>query len=166
MEHDPTSEIPDPPAAATRSVRRINAIKRLMEQRYTLEQIQEQFLAFKSAMDNLEDAVEEVLGLFEQKLDGAARPVSELGQMKLVQELFEDNERSSAEIPVWIPSADPTQFLTAGVALDEGGSGSLTLGPMAFDAEFDPSGSMLKGSMQAGVAQIEVDRVWADGTPP
>ena len=55
-----------------RSVRRINAIKRLMEQRYTLEQIQEQFLAFKSAMDNLEDAVEEVLGLFEQKLDGVA----------------------------------------------------------------------------------------------
>ena len=54
-----------------RSVRRINAIKRLMEQRYTLEQIQEQFLAFKSAMDNLEDAVEEVLGLFEQKLDAS-----------------------------------------------------------------------------------------------
>lgn len=53
-----------------RSVRRINAIKRLMEQRYTLEQIQEQFLAFKSAMDNLEDAVEEVLGLFEHKVDG------------------------------------------------------------------------------------------------
>lgn len=52
-----------------RAVRRINAIKQLMAQRFTLEEIQSQFFAFKSAMDNLQDAVEDTVGLFEQRLD-------------------------------------------------------------------------------------------------
>jgi hypothetical protein len=101
-----------------------------------------------------------------RELDGSAQPVSEIGQMMAVQELFASKDRSNVDMPIWIPAADPTRFLTAGVALDDDGGGNLTLGPMTIAAQFDRTGSMRSGRIQAGVASIEVDRVWVDGTPP
>lgn len=73
-----------------KSVRRINAIKRLMEQRFTLEEIQGQFLAFKSAIDTLEDSMAEVLGLFEARLQGLDAERRE----RLVRELSSVRDRA------------------------------------------------------------------------
>lgn len=106
----------------------------------------------------------------ERELEAGARPVSEIGQMMAVQQLFNDVERDDVAMDVWIPQADPTQFLSAGVAMAADGRaeglGQLTLGPMSIDAEFDPSGSLRSGHMQAGVMSVELDRVWVEGTPP
>ncbi|MEZ4454566.1 MAG: MerR family transcriptional regulator [Nannocystaceae bacterium] len=53
----------------TRAVRRINAIKKLMAERYTIEEIQAKFLTFKDSIENLEDAIEELMRAFTDKLD-------------------------------------------------------------------------------------------------
>ena len=97
-------------------------------------------------------------------------PVSEIGQMRAVQHLLTDSEKSSVTMNVWIPAADPTRFLEAGVSMgadgrDEG-FGTLTLGPMAIAAQFDQAGSLLNGRLDAGATQMVMERVWADGTPP
>ena len=59
-----------------RAVRRINAIKKLMAEHYTIEEIQARFLTFKDSIENLDEALAELLGLFEEKIgsqDPAAR---------------------------------------------------------------------------------------------
>ena len=81
-----------------------------------------------------------------------------------------DTETSNVTMEVWIPAADPTRFMAADVSMapddrDEG-RGTLTLGPMAIAAQFDASGSLLNGSLDAGPAQMVMERIWADGTPP
>jgi len=53
----------------TRSVRRINAIKKLMAERYTIEEIQAKFLTFKDSIETLEEALEELLRAFQEKID-------------------------------------------------------------------------------------------------
>ncbi len=52
----------------TRAVRRINTIKRLMAERYTIEEIQSRFLTFKDNIETLDEALSELLKLFEQKV--------------------------------------------------------------------------------------------------
>lgn len=51
-----------------RAVRRINTIKRLMAERYTIEEIQARFLTFKDSIETLDEALGELLRLFEQKV--------------------------------------------------------------------------------------------------
>jgi DNA-binding transcriptional MerR regulator len=51
-----------------RAVRRINTIKRLMGERYTIEEIQARFLAFKDGIEILDEALAEILQLFEDKI--------------------------------------------------------------------------------------------------
>lgn len=51
-----------------RSVRRINTIKRLMAERYTIEEIQARFLTFKDSIETLDEALGELLRLFERKV--------------------------------------------------------------------------------------------------
>jgi hypothetical protein len=51
-----------------RAVRRINTIKRLMAERYTIEEIQARFLTFKDAIETLDEALAELLRLFEQRI--------------------------------------------------------------------------------------------------
>lgn len=101
------------------------------------------------------------------EIDGAVQPMSELGQMLVVNELLSSSERSQASMDVWVPDADPSRFLPAGVVLDaqqgESGHGTLTIGPMAIAARFDHTGSLLNGSMQAGAAELRMERVWAAG---
>ncbi|MBK8265833.1 MAG: MerR family transcriptional regulator [Nannocystis sp.] len=53
----------------TRSVRRINAIKKLMAERYTIEEIQAKFLTFKDSIETLEEALDELLRVFQEKID-------------------------------------------------------------------------------------------------
>ncbi len=53
-----------------RAVRRINAIKKLMAERYTIEEIQVRFFAFKDSIESLDEALTELLRLFQSKIDG------------------------------------------------------------------------------------------------
>ena len=91
-------------------------------------------------------------------------------QRRAVQHLLTDNGMSDVTMSVWIPAADPTRFMEAGVSMDAAGReearGTLTLGPMAIAAQFDDSGSLLTGHMNAGAVDMAMERVWADGTPP
>ncbi|MFV8756555.1 MerR family transcriptional regulator [Nannocystaceae bacterium ST9] len=52
-----------------RAVRRINLIKRLMAERYTLEEIQARFLVFKDDIETLDEATAKLLHSFERKLE-------------------------------------------------------------------------------------------------
>lgn len=101
------------------------------------------------------------------EIDGTAQPMSELGQMLVVNDLLASDERDEASMDVWLPDADPSRFLPAGVVLDaeRGGNGHalLTIGPMSIAAQFDRSGSLLNGSMQAGAAELRMERVWVAG---
>jgi len=51
-----------------RAVRRINTIKKLMAERYTIEEIQAKFLTFKDSIETLDEAIEDLLSQFESKL--------------------------------------------------------------------------------------------------
>ncbi|MCA9682485.1 MAG: MerR family transcriptional regulator [Myxococcales bacterium] len=51
-----------------RAVRRINLIKKLMAERYTLEEIQDKFLAFKDDIETLDEASNKLIERFEDKL--------------------------------------------------------------------------------------------------
>src|SRR5688572_20362809 len=59
-----------------RAVRRINTIKRLMGERYTIEEIQARFLTFKDRIEALDDALAELLRQFDEKV--GAQPPSKL----------------------------------------------------------------------------------------
>ncbi len=103
------------------------------------------------------------------QIDGAMVPMSELGQMLTVQHLMADQSRKSANISVWVPTADPTQFLQAEVALDPksaDGRGRLVMGPLSISAQFDQSGSLMTGTVQAGAAEVVLDRIWVSGRLP
>jgi DNA-binding transcriptional MerR regulator len=51
-----------------RAVRRINTIKRLMAERFTIEEIQQRFLTFKDHIETLDEALGDLLRLFEDKV--------------------------------------------------------------------------------------------------
>jgi DNA-binding transcriptional MerR regulator len=51
-----------------RALRRINTIKRLMAERYTIEEIQARFLTFKDSIETLDEALGELLRLFDSKI--------------------------------------------------------------------------------------------------
>lgn len=113
-----------------------------------------------------------VSGTFQGKeitgeIDGAEQPMSELGQMLAVRDLMADPERQSATLSVWAPEADPTRFLEADVELDPvrrtDGHGHLKLGALDIAAQFDDSGSLRSGAMQAGATEITLERVWVGG---
>lgn len=132
-------------------------------------------LTMRLSLDPLDNGDWLVSGIFQGKeineeISGAAQPMSEIGQMRAVQSLLADAERSSVTLDVWVPDADPTQFLQAGVSLDadrrDDGYGNLTLGPLAIVAQFDVTGSLMSGRMRAGAAEMLLERVLANGTPP
>lgn len=51
-----------------RAVRRINTIKKLMAERYTIEEIQARFLTFKDRIEILDEALSELTRLFEARI--------------------------------------------------------------------------------------------------
>jgi DNA-binding transcriptional MerR regulator len=53
-----------------RTVRRINAIKRLMGEGHTIEEIQEQFLRYTDILETLEEGFSEVFTRLEREVDG------------------------------------------------------------------------------------------------
>jgi hypothetical protein len=61
-----------------KTVRRINEVKRLMGEGYTIEEIQEQFLLFTDLVENVDESVDELLarldeGVASERLDPQAR---------------------------------------------------------------------------------------------
>ncbi|HEY8377509.1 MAG TPA: MerR family transcriptional regulator [Nannocystis sp.] len=52
-----------------RAVRRINTIKKLMAERYTIEEIQAKFLTFKDSIETLDEALEGLLSAFTAKIE-------------------------------------------------------------------------------------------------
>src|SRR5687768_7854638 len=56
-----------------RSVRRINTIKKLMAERYTIEEIQAKFLSFKDSIETLDEALEDLRSQSESRLENEAR---------------------------------------------------------------------------------------------
>lgn len=132
-------------------------------------------LTMQLALEPTEPGRWRVSGTFQGKeisheLAAAAHPMSELGQMLAVRNLLADHGRDRVELDVWVPSADPTQFMETEVAFEssgrEHGLGELTMGPLAIAAEFDRAGSLLHGRIDAGPSQMFLERVWARGTPP
>jgi hypothetical protein len=98
-----------------------------------------------------------------QVLDGSQQPISEIGQMQIIKSLFE-GEATEALFPLWISNADPTRFLEGKLLRGKAErQGTLVLGPMEFDANFDENGSLTGASMDMGPAKMSIDRVWARG---
>ena len=52
-----------------RAVRRINTIKRLMAERYTIEEIQARFLTFKNNIEILDEALGELMQRFDEAIE-------------------------------------------------------------------------------------------------
>ncbi|MEM6513206.1 MAG: hypothetical protein AAF660_09345 [Pseudomonadota bacterium] len=98
-------------------------------------------------------------------IDGDIVPLSELGQMRQADELF-DSETRQADMPVWLPSADPSTFITG--VIEKSGNGRearLTLGPIGLDARFDEHGSISEASFAIGANTLQLERVWVYGEP-
>jgi hypothetical protein len=53
-----------------KTIRRINAVKRLMADNYTIEEIQRQFLRFSDVIETLEEGIAEVFTRLETEVDG------------------------------------------------------------------------------------------------
>lgn len=53
-----------------KTVRRINTIKRLMGEGYTIEEIQDRFLRFTDVLENLEEGVSELFSRLEEEVAG------------------------------------------------------------------------------------------------
>jgi DNA-binding transcriptional MerR regulator len=51
-----------------RALRRINTIKRLMAERWTIEEIRAKFLVFKDGIETLDESVERLLEMFESRI--------------------------------------------------------------------------------------------------
>ena len=100
------------------------------------------------------------------EISGDVVPISEVGQMRAVTALFDDDERDSVTLKAWLPEADPLSFVDGTVSVGEGGAGAIELGPVRIDAEFDRSGSVRRGEMDIGGINVVIDRVWRRGELP
>ncbi len=70
-----------------KTVRRINEVKRLMGEGYTIEEIQAQFLQFTDLVENVDEAVEELLGRLDETV--AAEQFDPQARRALAKELGE-----------------------------------------------------------------------------
>jgi hypothetical protein len=80
-----------------KTVRRINAVKQLMRDGYTIEQIQEQFLLYTDLIEGVAEHVAELLTRFERdvtKLD----PVVEAGVLQQLADVRRDADRVVEEL--------------------------------------------------------------------
>jgi len=103
----------------------------------------------------------------EQVIDGNLEPLSELGQMQVVKSLF-DSDATEAAFTLWLANADPTRFLEGKLIRENVeviGQGTLSLGPLTFDARFDDDGALSHATMRMGAAEMAVNRVWTQGRP-
>ncbi|MEE4185579.1 MAG: hypothetical protein V2J12_07425, partial [Gammaproteobacteria bacterium] len=114
----------------------------------------------------------EVAGEFRGKpyratLAVAEPPRSDLGQIRLLRELVNDPERLTLQFPLYSPGANPGAFMLADVQLDPErratGDARLTIGPIAMDVQIDATGSIPRGTMDMGLGQMRIERIWQAG---
>ena len=99
------------------------------------------------------------------RLDGETVPISELGQQFRAQELLA-GDNDEVTMPLWVPEADPTSFLMATIERVDGAgrnNARLAMGPIDLEVEIDETGSMKRGSMQAGAATVHMERIHVEG---
>lgn len=94
-------------------------------------------------------------------------PISDLGYMQQVQAMFGDAGEQSATLTDWVPSLDPTSFVSVQVGLAEGKAeprgGVLSIGPLVIDSQFDANGALAKGEMNVGGTKLIMERVYEQG---
>ena len=101
-----------------KTVRRINAIKRLMADGYTIEEIQSQFLRFTDVVDALEEAINEVFVRLESQNDQATSKeqrawARDINQVRKSGEAF---VASIEEIARQIAKPDTDRYRSPGAA--------------------------------------------------
>lgn len=103
---------------------------------------------------------------FEQYIDGAQEPTSELRQIGMAKALFEGDDTSIAAL-VWMPSIDPGRFLETTMTRDDADierQATMTLGPISYAGQFDEDGNMITAVMNIGPASFDIRRIWAAGS--
>ena len=98
-------------------------------------------------------------------IGGTTEPYSELAMLALTREYLAGNEERTA-FPMWIPSADPTQFLPVVLRRDAAAeklTAVVEMGPMEINGRFEEDGNMVHGTMSAGPINMSIDRVWHRG---
>ena len=83
------------------------------------------------------------------------------------RELFESDQTQTG-FPIWLAAADPTQFLDTTLAkkdADDPMAATLNVGPMVLDGIWDADGSLKSADMQMGPLQMNMERVYVDGSP-
>ena len=114
-----------------------------------------------------------VSGVYEGKeisaaLGGDVQPIADSGQIRAVAALLADDEQDSATVTAWVPQADPTQFTDIVYSLYGDGSsrGSMQLGSIRLDGQFDANGTMREASLDYGGEDMFIERVWQRGRLP
>ena len=99
----------------------------------------------------------------EVPIDSDVALASTLGQLLQVRELMAAEEAGAIDLTAWLPDVDPTVLSTVEVAITEGAKGTMALGPMVFDAEFDRHGDLQRGAADLGGMVMEITKVWEQG---
>ena len=102
----------------------------------------------------------------EYEIDGELQPLSALQQVAMARELFA-GEAPSLGGQVWIPSADPTNFLDATMTRDDAEvsrQARMSIGPLNFTGRFDTDGNLSDADMTVGPVAIRVERIWSRGS--
>lgn len=136
-------------------------------------------LSMNLRLDATEDGGWHVSGSLQGKeIDAAIAsegdPVSEVQQMHAVRDLIagsgDEESADRVTMAMWLPEANPLAFTPATFVLDPErraqGHGTLTMGPVVMDTNFDEHGSIEDASMQMGNFEVSLDRLWTEGTPP
>ncbi len=88
-------------------------------------------------------------------------------QNHAIKSVITDAEIRSAELPLWLPTANPGAVTTASFRqvddAENTGTGILTLGPVEFRAEFGDDGLMRHGTIDLRGRVMTLDRVWYEG---
>jgi hypothetical protein len=103
----------------------------------------------------------------EQSIDGTATVISDLGQMQIARNLF-SGEQSTATYDAWMPNIDPSRFQRVEISRDDAEiprQAALTMGPLPFVARFGENGELTYAQLNAGPADIFIERVWWQGKP-
>ncbi len=100
------------------------------------------------------------------EIDGDLKPAGALRQLEMAREVFAEGG-NSVDALVWIPSADPTRFLTATMTRDDAETAQqaiLQLGPLSYVGRFDDDGNMYDATMSIGPIKIGMERIWSHGS--
>ena len=94
-------------------------------------------------------------------------PMSSLGFFHGMRELMRDPDATVFEYRSWMPSVDPTSFITATVTVDKpDNNGTLQTGPLIFQGEFGSEGTVESMAMNMGGISMLLERAWHRGDLP